>query len=235
MAKATNSAKSSVSPKSVPNKQERAYELIRNRIAVGIYGPGQRLIIDSLARDLEISQVPIREAIRKLEAEGWVHYHRNSGPEVANVSREQWQATMEVLAVLEGYATALAAGHVTAKGLARMAGINSEMEDALKEFDLLRLSRCNRQFHRAIYVFCPSPYLVERIEETQAKIDAIRGTLFPSVPQRSSDSIAEHAHILQVIRDKEPFEVVERVAREHKLNFLRAAVKQLDQMESGRS
>src|SRR4029077_12245748 len=130
VSKATNSARSSVSPKSVPNKQERAYELIRSRIAVVIYGPGQRLIIDSLSRDLEISQVPIREAIRKLEAEGWVHYHRNSGPEVANVSREQWQATMEVLAILEGYATALAAEHVTAKGLARMVGINSDMETA---------------------------------------------------------------------------------------------------------
>ena len=91
------------------NKHELAYRLIRERIEAAVYQPGQRLVIDALARDLNMSQVPIREAIRRLQAEGWITYRHNSGPEVANIGVEQWQATMEVLAVLEGYATALAA------------------------------------------------------------------------------------------------------------------------------
>src|SRR5437868_401615 len=90
------------------NKHELAYRLIRARIETAVYQPGQRLVIDALARDLNMSQVPIREAIRRLQAEGWITYRHNSGPEVANIGFEQWQATMEVLAILEGYATALA-------------------------------------------------------------------------------------------------------------------------------
>src|SRR5215470_6928765 len=102
------------------NKHELAYRLIRERIEAATYQPGQRLVIDALARDLNMSQVPIREAIRRLQAEGWITYRHNSGPEVAHIGLEQWQSTMEVLAVLEGYATALAAPRVTAEDLVRM-------------------------------------------------------------------------------------------------------------------
>lgn len=217
-----------------PNKQERAYELIRSRIASGQYGPGQRLVIDWLARDLEMSQVPIREAIRKLEAEGWVHYQRNSGPEVANVSREQWQRTMEVLAVLEGYATALAAPHLTAEDIAGMVELNDLMAAAMRDFDLVRLSSCNRMFHRAIYERCPNTYLVDRVGETQAKLDAIRGSLFHTIPQRGPESSAEHANLIETIRRGEPAAVVEATARQHKLNFLQAALRQLDELHAGR-
>src|SRR6202140_6011698 len=101
------------------NKHELAYRLIRERIGAAVYQPGQRLVIDGLARDLNMSQVPIREAIRRLQAEGWITYRHNSGPEVANIGVEQWQATMEVLAVLEGYATALAAPHLDPTDLAQ--------------------------------------------------------------------------------------------------------------------
>src|SRR5918997_6066312 len=99
------------------NKHEFAYRSIRERIEDAVYRPGQRLVIDALARDLNMSQVPIREAIRRLQAEGWISYRRNSGPEVANIGLEQWQSTMEVLAVLEGYATGLAAPQITAEDL----------------------------------------------------------------------------------------------------------------------
>jgi DNA-binding GntR family transcriptional regulator len=51
-------------------KQEVAYEHIKAGIEGGVFAPRQRLVIDSLARDLSVSQVPVREAIRRLEAEG---------------------------------------------------------------------------------------------------------------------------------------------------------------------
>ncbi|HEX8968874.1 MAG TPA: GntR family transcriptional regulator, partial [Chloroflexota bacterium] len=113
------------------NKHELAYRLIRERIEAAVYQPGQRLVIDALARDLNMSQVPVREAIRRLQAEGWVTYRHNSGPEVANIGLEQWQATMEVLAVLEGYATALAAAHLRGEDLAQLRAHSSAMQRAI--------------------------------------------------------------------------------------------------------
>ena len=184
------------------NKHELAYRLIRERIVGAEYQPGQRLIIDALARDLNMSQVPIREAIRRLQAEGWIRYRHNSGPEVANIGIEQWQATMEVLAVLEGYATALAAEHVGDEDVVQLREHASDMQQALGQFDLLGFSDSNRAFHRVIYSRCPNQMLVERISETQAQLDAMRGTLFPSVPQRGADSIAEHLKLIELLEQR---------------------------------
>src|ERR1700730_8691527 len=210
------------------NKHELAYRLIRERIEGAVYQPGQRLVIDALARELNMSQVPIRESIRRLQAEGWITYRHNSGPEVANIGLEQWQATMEVLAILEGYATALAAPSVGAGDIARA------MQHAMEQFDLLSFSASNRQFHRVIYARCPNPVLVERITETQAQLDAMRGTLFPSVPQRGADSIAEHLELIEMIERGAPFDEIEARARNHKLNFLAAAIRQLQQLAPSR-
>ena len=65
------------------SKHERAYLLIRSRILDGSYTPGSRLVIDALAGELGISPVPVREAIRRLEAEGKVVYRHNAGARVA--------------------------------------------------------------------------------------------------------------------------------------------------------
>jgi DNA-binding GntR family transcriptional regulator len=216
------------------NKHEQAYRLIRERIEGAVYQPGQRLVIDALARDLNMSQVPIREAIRRLQAEGWITYRHNSGPEVANIGLEQWQATMQVLAVLEGYATALAAHSISADDITRLRDVAQAMQRAMHDFDLLGFSASNREFHRVIYARCPNPVLVDRISETQAQLDAMRGTLFPSVPQRGADSIAEHLELIDLLEQSATFEHVEAHARNHKLNFLAAAVRQLEQQARAR-
>jgi DNA-binding GntR family transcriptional regulator len=211
------------------NKHELAYRLIRERIEAAVYQPGQRLVIDALARDLNMSQVPIREAIRRLQAEGWITYRHNSGPEVANIGVEQWQATMEVLAVLEGYATALAAPYLSPDDIVMLGQHAAAMQHAMEQFDLLRFSDNNRAFHSVIYARCPNPVLVDRISETQAQLDAMRGTLFPSVPQRGADSIAEHRTLISLLEEHATFQQVEAHAREHKVHFLLAAVRQFEQ------
>ena len=52
------------------NKQERTYEILRDRIHSGVYAPLARLNIDALARELGVSPIPVREALRRLEAQG---------------------------------------------------------------------------------------------------------------------------------------------------------------------
>jgi DNA-binding GntR family transcriptional regulator len=203
--------------------------LIRERIEAAVYQPGQRLVIDALARDLSMSQVPIREAMRRLQAEGWVTYRHNSGPEVANIGTEQLQATMEALAVLEGYATALAAPHLRQRDLAQLRRHVDHMQRALQDLDLLRVSESNRAFHATIYQRCPNPVLVERISETQAQLDAMRAVLFPGVPQRGIESIKEHSTLLRLLERQASFEEIETFARQHKLQYMETAVLQFQE------
>ena len=90
-------------------KQERVYRAVRERILSGTYGPGFRVVIDALAEEFGVSALPVREAIWRLEAEGLVIYRPNAGAQVAPADPGAFDDEMSVLAVIEGYATALAA------------------------------------------------------------------------------------------------------------------------------
>src|SRR6266852_4384449 len=109
------------------NKHEQAYSIIRERIFNGTYVPGYRLVIDALARELGISPVPIREAIRRLEAEGWVEYRANAGAQVAAVDASKYEEEMAVLALLEGYATGLASKYLDGECVKHLREVNASM------------------------------------------------------------------------------------------------------------
>jgi DNA-binding MarR family transcriptional regulator len=67
------------------SKADWAYETLRQWITEGVYQPGDRLVLQQIARDLQISTVPVREAIRRLEAEGFADFQRNVGARVSSV------------------------------------------------------------------------------------------------------------------------------------------------------
>lgn len=211
------------------SKQERAYATIRQRILAGAYGPGYRLTIDSLAKELGVSHVPVREAIRRLEAEGWVIYQRNAGPRVSPIDDEGWQGAMETLALLEGYATASAAAHINASDLNRLRELNAAMDEAISLLDVMRFARLNREFHSVIYRRCPNGYLVDRINETLDRLDAIRVTVFTYVPQRCKQAVREHEKLTLAISRESNFDEIEKLSREHKLRTMQAYIDQRKQ------
>src|ERR1700716_301190 len=112
-------------------KQERLYRAIRERILSGAYGPGYRVVIDALAEEFEVSALPVREAIRRLEAEGLVVYRPNAGAQVAPADPGAFLEELTVLAVLEGYATSLAAPLLSAADVARLQEVNDRMVSAM--------------------------------------------------------------------------------------------------------
>jgi DNA-binding GntR family transcriptional regulator len=205
------------------NKAERTYATLRRRILVGAYQPGHRLVLDALAREMGVSPVPVREALRRLEAEGWVVYTRNVGAQVAPVDDERWEQEMRVLAILEGHATALAAPHMQPADFRSLRGINGHLASAVQTAETLEASKLNRAWHSLIYARCPNAYLVQVIGETQERMDAIRPTVFASNPERGTDSVAEHAAILELLERRAPFDDIERAAREHKVRTIDAA------------
>jgi DNA-binding GntR family transcriptional regulator len=199
-------------------KQERAYRTIRERILNGVYGPGYRVVIDTLATELEVSAVPVREAIRRLEAEGLIVYRPNAGAQVAPAEPGLYDEELTVLAVLEGYATALAASEMGPEDIERLRSINERMVEAMERIDALSFGRLNHEFHGAIYARCPNPSLVEILEDVARRLDAIRRTVFVQIPYRGSASIEEHRQLIDLIAARAPFAEIEAAARAHKLN-----------------
>lgn len=203
------------------NKQERTYTILRDRIHAGTFAPMARLNIDALARELGVSQIPVREALRRLEAEGWVRFQPNVGAIVAPVDSTAWEQEMVALAILEGAATADARSHLRKSDLTTLRKIAAEMEEVADRGDPLRFSRLNRRLHATIVARCANAYLLELLAQTNLRLDRIRSTMFAYLPERAKEALGEHAHLIDLLENGDPPDV-ERYARWHKLQTVEA-------------
>jgi len=199
-------------------KQERVYRVLRERILDGTYGPGYRVVIDALAGEFGVSALPVREAIRRLEAEGLVIFRPNAGAQVAPADPGLFDDEMTVLAVLEGYATALAAEQLGKAEIKRLSDLNAQMVEAIEHLDPLSFGRLNQEFHAIIYEHCPNAALVGLLRAVARRLDAIRRTVFVQIPYRGAESVAEHRRLIDLIASGAPAGKIEAAAREHKLN-----------------
>lgn len=204
------------------NKKEYAYKVIRERILDGTYSPGHRVIISQVAEELEVSAIPVREAVMQLEAENLIEYKPYTGAIVTAIDETQYLETLSVLAVLAGYATALSSRQIPDEAIARLEKINVDLANALAEFDFIRFGQLNRQFHQITYEYCGNQFLRESIEEVQHKLDTIRkpGTAF--IPIRAKESIEEHEKIITLLKRRAVFEEIEQFTKQHKLNTVAA-------------
>lgn len=204
------------------SKSQRAYDAIRERILGGTYVPGYRLVLGTLADELQCSVVPVREAIRRLEAEGLVHFERNVGATVAAVDTQLYLNTMQTLAVLEGTATALAAPLLDKDALAAARRINDSMTALLEHFDAKAFTNLNTDFHAALYEACPNTHLLDLVHRGWTRMNAIRVSTFTTVPGRAAESVKEHAALLDAIEASLPAPQIEQIARAHRMKTLNA-------------
>ena len=123
----------------------------------GAYGPGYRVVIDALAVELGVSALPVREAIRRLRGRGLVIYRPNAGAQVAPADPGLFDDELSVLAVLEGYATALAAPLSRSADIARLHETTDLMVAAMERMDPLAFGRHNHEFHAGLRRALPEP------------------------------------------------------------------------------
>lgn len=210
-------------PRAVPrSKAQIALDFLRERIEDGTYPPGYRLVLGQIARELGVSAVPVREAVRMLEAEGLVTYERNIGAQVAMLDPELYHHTMETLGLVEGYATAISAPALGPERIAAARAINDQLAAALDDFDPVRFTRLNTEFHQHLYHDCPNPHVLDLVERGWKRLERMRASTFGFVPGRARESVAEHGRILDLIEQDAPAHEIEQAARDHRLNTLRA-------------
>ncbi|MGL3149543.1 GntR family transcriptional regulator [Microbacterium sp. A82] len=208
------------------SKSQRAYDWLKERIAGQTYTPGYRLVLGTIAGELDMSVVPVREAIRQLEAEGLVHFEHNVGARVAMVDDAQYRHSMETLSILEGSATALAARHLTADDLKLARAINAQMIETLENFNPSAFTQLNQRFHAALIAPCPNPRLHELVTLEMSRLNRLRDSTFSFVPGRAHDSVREHEQIVALIENSAPITEIERAARLHHASTLDAYLTQ---------
>jgi DNA-binding GntR family transcriptional regulator len=203
-------------------KSQLAYQSIKQRISDGTFSPGYRLVLGRLAEELGVSVVPVREAVRMLEAEGLVTFERNVGAQVAMLDPGEYRTTMQTLSLVEGYATASSAPFMTSDDIARARAVNDRMAASLSHFDPVEFTRLNLEFHGVLFEHCPNPHILELVQRGWARMRALRESTFSFVPGRAQGSVDEHSRLLDLIEGGASPLDIELAARNHRLATLDA-------------
>lgn len=203
-------------PRTSQSKSQRAYHWIKDRIANQDFTPGYRLVLGTIANELDMSVVPVREAIRQLEAEGLVTFERNVGAHVSMVDDSQYRFSMQTLSVLEGAATALASRNLTEDDVRRARAVNELMVETLDHFDPRSFTALNQEFHALLFAKCANTRLLDLVDNEWARLGHLRDSTFSFVPGRAAESVREHENILQLIEKGAPLGNIEQAARRHR-------------------
>ena len=143
---------------------------IREEILDGTFASGDALPQEEMAARYGVSRSPIREALRQLEAEGWIVYHPNRGAFVASVSAEDIRELYQVRRILETGALRLAVPRLDDATLKRMREIDRAMRRAETAREAMQL---HLDFHAALYALVGNPRLLAAIRAHHVRVQRL--------------------------------------------------------------
>ncbi|MEQ8196141.1 MAG: GntR family transcriptional regulator [Rhodospirillales bacterium] len=183
----------------IPKKslREEAYDELRKAIVSGGLRPGHQLSEPQLAAQFEISRSPIREALGRLELEGFAIRRPNGRVYVAPLDIAELEQLYAVRATVEGLATRLAAPRLTTADLEKMAADLEKMEALAESGDIDGSLTRGAEFHDVILGVCANEPLVEIIAGLRRRISRYR-TMIAST-RNQQIRIAEHQDILDAL------------------------------------
>lgn len=193
--------------------RELVLEAIREAIINGSLKPRERLMEIQMAEELGVSRTPIREALRKLELEGFIVMVPRKGAYVADISTKDIADVFEIRASLEGLAAALAAERVTEEELEFMERCLVIKAEAIASSDFDKLVDIDTKFHEAIYKASRNERLVTIVNNLREQIQRLRTTSL-SVPGRMYQSLKEHRTIVEALQSRD-VSLARQVAQDH--------------------
>ena len=178
--------------------REVVCETLRKAIRNGVLEPGERLMEVQLAEELGISRTPVREAIRKLEQEGYVIMMPRRGTYVSNVSVRDVKEIFEIRSALESLATSLAAMRIEPEELDRLRALLTEIEGHIERRDIDKIVATDIEFHGLLYRVSRNERLVTIIGNLKEQLARFR-TLSMSYPGRLHETLEEHRAMVEAI------------------------------------
>ena len=177
---------------------DQVYTAIRERITSGSLARGARVHQEDLAEELGVSRTPVREALRRLAAEGLVEMRTNRGARVADVDQAGMRVSHEARTVIEPGAARLAAGQRLDEPLARMRAAVAAQRRSLR--NVQRSFEANREFHLALAAASGNEFLSQFAERLW--VARIGETIYErqvETQERMLLDVREHEQILEAI------------------------------------
>jgi len=206
-----------VSLKNVPNlgitpsSSEVILQHLRNAIIKGEILEDDPIRQDELARAFNVSKIPVREALKRLESEGLVEFHRNRGATVTKISDFELAQIFEVRVMLEVQILKQAIPHLTSKHFARAESI---LDEFLELSDTGRWAELNWAFHQSIYEAAERPFLLGMIRSVHDKLERYLRLQIEKSPNGKTVADDEHREILAACKSGNA-ELAARLTEQH--------------------
>ncbi len=177
-------------------------EALRERILRGDYPEGAPLRQDAIAAEFGVSRIPVREALRQLEAEGLVTINPHHGATVSSLSIDEVRELFELRALIEADLLRRAIPRMAPADLERAAEILDEYEEAFRSGDVGEWGELNWEFHSTLLAPAERPLTMGVVESLQNQSDRyIRLQL--SLTSGQTRANEEHRAILDAVREGE--------------------------------
>ncbi len=201
------------------NKSEKVYSYLKKKILSGDLRPGASIKLNQVAEELSVSKSPVREAIRRLEAEGLIDVIYNSGARVKDVDLKELEQIVLIRQRIECLAIGLAAKNIDSDKIRILRKMVEEMEECVKQNDKDKYSSINRDFHMIIYRASNADVIANLIEDLWNRSE--RTTMvFNMFPDRFLTSNSEHVKMVDCLENHDSIGAEEILHKQKEDGFI---------------
>ena len=200
--------------------REEAYMIIRDWIVDGTLQPNQQLRDKELAEQLGVSRTPIREALLRLEDEGFVQTKPNRSTTVSPIDSNEVLHLYSIGWTLEQLAMKQAFENIENEHLQMMETINLELKKAITEGNQLKAVECDNEFHLVFIDISPNKELERILVNVKQKLKRVELYYFDLV-EDVHFSCEEHERIIEAIKQKDLSLVLDEIEKNWRLSFAR--------------
>lgn len=196
-----------------PILRDEVYLSIKEAILTGEFAPGERISIGRLLQEIGFSPTPIREALLKLEQEGFVSRLPRGGFVVSRFTQKDIDQIFDIRSLLESYAVGLAIQHIKNEDILWLERNIKASEQFIQKKELNRVSKLNTEFHDYLNRLSENERLLSIINELRDQIFQYRSAIL-RVPLKAKISIDHHKKMVDAIK-KRDVQLLKKLTQEH--------------------
>jgi len=197
---------------------QKVYRVLKESIVKGFLEPGTKLLENKIAEEMHVSRTPVREAMQKLVAEGFVKTTPNQTMVVTEVSPDDVKEVLQIRGVLEGLAAHITAKKINGQEIDELEKIIAQMSLYITKKDLLSYCKVDDEFHDLILNICGNKWIIQIRDNLGSFIYRFRIKSL-SVPGRLKHSLEEHRKIMESLREHDSAEA-DRLSQAHMENTI---------------
>lgn len=196
-----------------PIIRDEVYLSIKEAILTGELAPGERISIGRLLQEIGFSPTPIREALLKLEQEGFVSRLPRGGFIVSRFTQKDIDQIFDIRSLLESYAVGLAIQHIKKEDILWLERNIKESEQYIQKKEWNKVSTLNTEFHDYLNGLSKNERLLSIINGLRDQIFQFRSAIL-RVPMKAKISIDHHKKMIDAIKRRE-VELLKKLTQEH--------------------